>query len=170
MVPIPKVRYERGYEVLRERGWDVAFYRRRRAPQKLGCLTTFYAFAERDLRYAKLYITRERFWEKSINFANDTEDHQRTERISPFWVGGYPPFSALILSLVISTKESSIRCHAFLWARTGRRGKCFGIWIIHTSLFVSSVTNSSMFRPPMKGKCIVLWVWTLPTASLQADH
>ena len=60
MVPVPKVRYERGYEVLRERGCNVAFYRRRRAPQKLGCLTTFYAFAERDLRYAKLYITRER--------------------------------------------------------------------------------------------------------------
>ena len=28
---------------------------------------------------------------KSINFADDTEDHQRTERISPELVNGYRP-------------------------------------------------------------------------------
>ena len=50
MVPVPMVRYERGFEVLRERGYNVAFCRRRRAPQKLGSLTTFFALAERDLR------------------------------------------------------------------------------------------------------------------------
>ena len=50
-------------------------------------------------------------------------------------------------SCVISTNESSTRCHAFLWAYTGRRGKCFGIWIIHTVLWLSSVVYSSILNP-----------------------
>ena len=37
------------------------------------------------------FVFQERVWEKSINFANDTEDHQRTERISPELVNGYRP-------------------------------------------------------------------------------
>lgn len=52
-----------------------------------------------------------------------------------------------VLDALEGEEESSIRCHAFLWARTGRRGKCFGICIIHTRLFVSSVTNSSILSP-----------------------
>ena len=38
---------------------------------------------------------------KSINFANDTEDHQRTERISPELVNGYRPEYAPILENIV---------------------------------------------------------------------
>ena len=51
------------------------------------------------------------------------------------------------LSWVISTNESSTRCHAFLWAYTGRRGKCLGIWITQTVFCVSSVIYSLILKP-----------------------
>ena len=34
---------------------------------------------------------------KSINFADDTEDHQRTERISPELVNGYAPEYVILM-------------------------------------------------------------------------
>ena len=57
---------------------------------------------------------------------------------------------ALMRSVVISTRESSIRCHALLWANTGRLGRCLGIWITHTLRLVSSVINSSISRPSVE--------------------
>ena len=42
------------------------------------------------------FLFQERAWEKSINFANDTEDHQRTERISPELVNGNRPEYAFL--------------------------------------------------------------------------
>ena len=47
----------------------------------------------------------------------------------------------------ISTKESSMRCQALLWAYTGQRGWCFGIQITQTVNCVSSVVNSKICSP-----------------------
>ena len=50
----------------------------------------------------------------SINFADDTEDHQRTERISPELVNGYRPEYAPVgvfyISLLISVRSSNVFC------------------------------------------------------------
>ena len=45
---------------------------------------------------------RARVYEKSINFATDTEDHQQTERISPELVNGYRPgYAPNVLTKVV---------------------------------------------------------------------
>ena len=50
MVPVPMMRCERGYEVLHERGCDVAFYRCYRTPQESDHFIIFYVFSKTGLR------------------------------------------------------------------------------------------------------------------------
>ena len=52
------------------------------------------------------FLFQERAWEKNINFANDTEDHQQTERISPELANGYRPEYAHKDNAVVCSDES----------------------------------------------------------------